>query len=250
MQNSERTDNPCTTSNSHFTENEIVPSIDTDFTSSSKTLLIAFGSMRLNHKVPPFEFVSAFKEMPAQKLFVRDPHQFWYQRGLPGISGSLKGTGAHLQNLVAQLGVDKVVTFGGSMGGYAALYFGWYLQANEVHAFSPKTFLAPLMRLIHGDIRHPGRHKSHPLNRKIMQLQRDPQVENSSLDLKRVLENANQKTKYFIYFNQRHRVDRVQCKRLKDMPGIELRHHDQGGHRILIDMKRSGQLEEIIRSSL
>ena len=131
----------------------------------SDVLLIAFSSMRLNHAVVPFEYDGVLRDVPVKKIFVRDLNQFWYQRGLPGIAGNLAGVGDYLTALIARQSVKKVVTLGGSMGGYAAIYYGWYVAADETHAFAPKTFLSPLKRLIHGDIR---RHKGivgHPLNK-------------------------------------------------------------------------------------
>ena len=40
---------------------------------------------------------------------------------------------------------------GSSAGGYAALLFGRLLEADEVHAFGPQTFISPSLRLRYSD---------------------------------------------------------------------------------------------------
>jgi hypothetical protein len=231
-------------------EKETNCALRTNFDIEGSTLLIAFGSMRLTNEVPPFEFMKTFKDMPAKSILVRDPNQYWYQRGLPGIATTIEGVGDYLQQLIVQLPVRKVVTFGGSMGGYAALYFGWYLAADQVHAFSPKTFLSPRKRLLYGDIKWRKGGLNHPLNRKILELHRDHQVNKHNLDLKRTLQDDNKKTKYCLYFSNQHRLDRLHCLRMRNIPGAEMFAQKQGGHRILNDMKKSGKLEKIISEAI
>ncbi len=235
---------------SRSVEAKISCAFKTNLENESHTLLIAFGSMRLTHKIPPFEFVNAFKDVPAKSICVRDPNQYWYQRGLPSIAETLEGIGDYLQKLIAQLPVERIVTFGGSMGGYAALYFGWYLAADEVHAFSPKTFLSPLKRLLYGDFKWQKGGLNHPMNRKILDLYRDQRVKKSNLDLKRTLQNSNQKTRYCLYFSNQHRLDRLHCLRMNHIRNIEVYAEEQGGHRILNDMKKSGKLEKIIKDAI
>lgn len=216
----------------------------------SDTLLIAFGSMRLNRPDVPFEYDGVLRDTPAKKIFIRDPYQYWYQRGLPGIADSLAEVGAYLKSLIAQQSVKKVVILGGSMGGYAALYFSWYVGASETHAFAPKTFLSPQKRLFYGDFQRQKWKFGHPLNQKLMQLQIDRKVDKKNLDLKKVMSVSNNRSCYYLHYNRHNRLDRIHCERMQETPGVELIPYQNARHHISKDLKESGKLADIIQGIL
>jgi hypothetical protein len=67
-----------------------------DLGSDSTTLLVAFGGMAGQLGMPPFEFFKATGGIPVKRLFVRDLHQAWYHRGIPGHGDTLVDAAASL----------------------------------------------------------------------------------------------------------------------------------------------------------
>jgi pimeloyl-ACP methyl ester carboxylesterase len=100
-------------------------------------LLIAFSSVNSNG----FSFYQQAIGLKVHKVFVRDPADAWYQKGIsPGID-DVAGLAAKLREIVAHLKPSRVVTVGASMGGYASLVFGNLIGADIVIASSPQTII-------------------------------------------------------------------------------------------------------------
>ena len=60
-----------------------------------------------------------------------------YQRGIPGLTGTIEETAHWLQRAIDHSRPNTVRTIGGSMGGYAALLFGHLLSADAVYCTGP-----------------------------------------------------------------------------------------------------------------
>src|SRR5271169_3810624 len=58
-------------------------SLSLDMDSDSRTLLLTFGGLGSFGGVPSFEFGSITRAIAVKRLFVREPHQAWYHRGVP-----------------------------------------------------------------------------------------------------------------------------------------------------------------------
>ena len=112
-----------------------------DMDHDSPTLLVAFGGMAGQLGMPPFEFFKATGEIPVKRLFVRDLHQAWYHRGIPGHGSTLETAAASLGELIAGRDVERLVVAGNSAGGYAALVFGTLLGADAALCFAPQSIL-------------------------------------------------------------------------------------------------------------
>src|ERR1043166_1107156 len=205
----------------------------------SRAMLIAFGGIKLGIGMPPFEFFRLARNVPAHKLFFRDVHQAWYHRGLPGVASRLEGISEFLRTEVASNGVKRVALFGNSMGGYAALLFGALIQAGEVHAFAPQTFLSPWLRLRHRDYRW-RRHIRHAY------LSADGF---RYLDLRRTLRHASQ-TQFHIYFSSENRLDAVHARHLGGIPNVLLHDRSEGGHQVVKLLRDGGLLQQIIHRAL
>ncbi|RLJ20353.1 hypothetical protein DJ031_05995 [bacterium endosymbiont of Escarpia laminata] len=104
-------------------------------------LLIAFGGVAGRRGLPPFELINITKNLKANKIYLRDLQQVWYQSGVSGISTNIDETASFLRNIIDENGINKVAVFGNSMGGYAAIIIGVLIKASCVHAFSPQTFI-------------------------------------------------------------------------------------------------------------
>jgi hypothetical protein len=121
-------------------------------------LVIAFGFVSWD-KRPEFDFYGRLKKLEQasgrhiNKVLVRDSGNAWYQRTIDGLGEHPDQTAAGLRALVDAIQPSKVVTIGQSMGGYAALMYGLLLQAQQVIAFGPLSFLDPQQALLYHDRR-------------------------------------------------------------------------------------------------
>jgi hypothetical protein len=108
--------------------------------------------------------------------------------------------------------VTELFCSGTSTGAYAAILFGHYLGAEQVHAFAPKT-LIDVERFCRG-VEVPAQHR----------------------DLSLLLENWNGKTQYFIYYSRDHRHDSGEANRLAACPAVELRPMPGSHHNVMLEI--------------
>lgn len=129
---------------------------------SSHCLMIVFGGLdqmlgSCPDGLPPFEFcnILKYKVKPdnCSVLFVRDRQKCWYLRGVHGESEDVHSTVAFFQREADRIGVDRIITLGSSMGGYAAILYGHLLHAEQAIAFGPQLFLDKSHRNCLGDSR-------------------------------------------------------------------------------------------------
>ncbi len=216
--------------------------IGLDMASASGTLLLAFGGLVGQIGIPPFEFFSLTAQVPVKRLFVRDLHQAWYHRGIPGHGSDLPQVADALRPLLAEQGVERLVVAGASAGGYAALLFGTLLGAEEVLCFAPQTVLDLDILADMGDHRWDWR----------LGLQTEAgAVDARFTDLRRVIPAARRaETSYRIYFDESLHADRMHAERLADLVGVRLYRFGRGSHNIARSLRDTGALERVLRGAL
>ncbi len=113
--------------------------------SGSERAVVAFSARGGGHG--QFHFFRLLQPLPGvTKLLIRDPSERWYNHGLPGSEGASVGhTAERIRGELDELGASRVVTAGGSMGGYAAILFGCLLGVDRVVALVPQTVLDPVL---------------------------------------------------------------------------------------------------------
>jgi pimeloyl-ACP methyl ester carboxylesterase len=222
-------------------ENPDVP-LSLDMGSDSRTLLIAFGGMRGELGIPPFEFFKATGEFPIKRLFVRDLSQAWYHRGIPGGGSTIPEMADSLQALIAQHEVERLVVAGTSAGGYAALVFGSLLGADRAICFAPQTVLElPALAAMN----------DHRWDRQVEELLANGGLDPRWTDLRDALPGARcTDTRYELHYDPSFAPDRAHCEHLAGLDGVELRPRAGGGHNIARDMREAGELERLLRSAL
>jgi hypothetical protein len=121
-------------------------------------LVISFGFASWD-KRPDFDFYGRLKKLEhssgrhINKILVRDSGNSWYHRNVDGLGTHPDETAASLLALIREINPGKVVTIGQSMGAYAALMYGMLLDAQQVIAFGPLSFLDPVQALLYHECR-------------------------------------------------------------------------------------------------
>jgi pimeloyl-ACP methyl ester carboxylesterase len=211
-----------------------------DFSSESKTMLVAFAAMS-PLMPPPFHLFEATSDLPVKRLFVRDPARVWYQHGVPGFGDSIDEVAASLRAIIDEQDVARLVAMGSSAGGYAALAFGSLLEADLVIAFSPQTILDRTWLTEVGDQRWPGHFKN------LAALGGpDPRW----IDLRDALPRERRPgTTFEVRYPSPHEEDARHAERLDGVPGLELIGHERGYHNFIRGLRDRGELREIFNSA-
>ncbi|TFW15999.1 hypothetical protein [Duganella callida] len=121
-------------------------------------LVIAFGFVSWETR-PDFDFYGRLKKLEQlsgrhiNKILVRDSGNSWYHRRVDGLGAHPDETAASLRALIDAIRPAKVITIGQSMGAYAALMYGLLLEADQVLAFGPLSFLDPAQALLYHERR-------------------------------------------------------------------------------------------------
>jgi len=109
-------------------------------------LVIAFGFVSWESR-PAFDFYGRLKKLEEisgrhiNKILVRDSGNAWYHRKIDGLGDHPDETVESLRELVRTIAPGKVITIGQSMGAYAAIMYGLLLDAQQIIAFGPLSFL-------------------------------------------------------------------------------------------------------------
>lgn len=227
-------------------------SVFVDFSQPSDVLLVAFGGISGGMMIPPFEFFNVASNFKFKKIFIRDLHQAWFQKGLLGINGVTDVTTMrdYMHEKIKESGCKKIVFVGNSAGGFAALLFGKLLNVDEVHAFVPQTFI---------DLENREKFDEMRWEEEIQNYIYDHTLNTSFFDLVQAYKAVDnvypswkfwkrQKTISHIYYDHNFEPDRKHGERLKDFMGVVIHKSFGGEHEIVRDMKRNGKLFDIISS--
>ncbi|MFA6067901.1 hypothetical protein AKG95_17335 [Janthinobacterium lividum] len=109
-------------------------------------LVIAFGFVSWTSR-PAFDFYGRLRKLeqvsgqPLNKILVRDSGNAWYHRQIAGLGNHVDETAQALRELVRRIAPSQLTTLGQSMGAYAAVMFGLLLDAQQIVAFGPLSFL-------------------------------------------------------------------------------------------------------------
>jgi hypothetical protein len=210
--------------------------IQVDVERDGSTLLIAFGGMMGKFAgMPAFEFFSllAREDLEVKRVFVRDLRQAWYQHGVEGAGSSVPEVASHLRELADRSGAERVVTIGASAGGFGAILFGALIGADEVHAFSPQTFVDRRRRALYLDRSNRVR---------IAALRSSSGPAGRFFDLKRVVADAAAPTSFVIHYPRYSRTDAIHALRMRALDGVELRGHRTRAHNVVRRLRDDGTL--------
>lgn len=198
-------------------------------------LLFAFGGIAGKMAAfPPFEFFRLTHHLQVNKAYIRDLNRSWYHAGLAGITQDMEGTVDYLKGIVQESETDRLVVFGSSMGGYAALLFGALLNAEATHSFSPHTVLTD---------------KRNVRNREELKSVHE-KYSTRYFDLNDFLSPTEASGDIHIYYDRTNRKDRKHISHLDDDLNLRLYPFPGGGHNLVKYLKAAGELKKIVEASL
>lgn len=201
------------------------------------TLYVFFGGMAAGIVIPPFEFYRAASILDQHKLFLRDFGQCWYHAGLVDASHDLRSTAVWLRDRIDILAPRRTVFVGNSMGGYAALLFASLLGAGDVVAFAPQTYLSPWLRWRHGDRRWPHQ---------IRHAWRQSLPGNACWNLRPLLAACAGRVRAEVHVSPADHLDMTHALHIRDVAGVRVHEHSQGGHDLVRCLRDRGELAAIM----
>ena len=215
-----------------------------DFSNDSDIMLITFGGGWFKSGGSPFSLLKLTSQFQVKKLYVRDPRFAWYHQGLPEIGESIRDIVFFLQKTISEQNARRVTMTGGSMGGYAALLFGWLVEADRVHAFNPVTFISPVKRFLNGDFFRPG-WKLLKWKLLMRSLYKSPKFSKHFSDLKDLFSTQDVKTQFHIHYSHKSKMDRRHAMRMGVFPNVILHGYNEKIHSLKM-LKKDGRLEKIL----
>jgi hypothetical protein len=110
----------------------------------STTTVVAFTGMAMRLDISIYFMQRILKRFGVNVIYVFDWTNTYYFGGVKGLGGGTRMTAAGLRRMCAKLGTERLICFGQSSGGYAAIRYGVKLKADGVLAFSP--VILPVMK--------------------------------------------------------------------------------------------------------
>ena len=191
----------------------------------STQLFFVYRGARYKHPTPPARFCQKTNLTSRNVVMFEDPYWAYYQRG---ISRQVRGVGQliehHREIIQSFPRVTELHSLGISMGGYAAILFGYYLGVDSVLAFGPVT---------------------KPRNSRIRsRTARSMPAEHR--DLSDLLAEGNGTTTYRIFFSEECRSDRLAARSISHCSGVELNPVRGEDHNVLRLLVQQDRLESIL----
>ncbi len=202
----------------------------------SDALVVSFAAIPGEDGRAAFAFVRLLSVLPAKRAFFRDPQVQLYQGGLPGVGNTTAEIAEYIKRLCIREKIKRVIMLGNSVGGYAAILFGILTNAHEVHAIAPRT------RFVDG---------SDVVNaRNLEMLFRLAGKGNPTLDLRELHLKEKPRTKIYLYYPTRNRLDKIHALHMEGLPGVTLAGYPFSGHTLARYLVKSETLKNILEASL
>ncbi len=198
----------------------------------NRPLLVSFGAMA---EEPLFSFRGVTDKLyDIQKVFIRDTALLYYQAGLPPITNNISDTVTYLKSLIAEMSPNRTVFIGQSVGGFAAILYGTFLNVDAVHAISPLTDLSKPEYIFSKHI-HAKMIESYP---------------NDHFQLRKHLEDLPYETSIHLHFDETYEFDKMHADFIKKNNNVILHTYDLGKHNLAMELRAQGKLLEIIKQEL
>jgi len=146
--------------------------------------------------------------LPASLIYLRDLENVYYLNGVRTLGPSREATFTHLRRIIASLGARRIVCYGVSAGGFAALDFGLELGADAVLCMGGMTNLSPEFNLYT------------TRNKKCLALQ--SRFRDARLDMLKAYSKAARPPRVRLVFGEKNWDDRIQAEHMAGLPSVSL----------------------------
>jgi len=214
-----------------------VPPISENLVPGSGKLYFFFGGIIGAIGMPPFEFYQSAQILNCSRIFLRDPYQSWYQRGLPTVGNDAFAIGNYLKAMIMESGASQIYFVGNSMGGFAALLFCSMLRCGRAIAFAPQTFVSQDKRLDFGDLRWAPKIESMHKNCTASHI----------YDLKIWIQDQFPELRASVYVSTADILDMRHAKQLEGFANIDINHYPDAGHTLVRWLRDEGMLSQILK---
>jgi len=173
-------------------------------------------------------------QMPAHLIYLRDFSDEFFLDGVGTIGGGLGRTLEFLRQTVTELGARRILCYGFSVGGFAALHYGLLLHAAQVLALGAPVDLQPGANLFLRWARVARRlHKKHPGLR---------------LNMVHEYRTAPTPPRVCLIYGEDNWDDRLHAERMRDCAFAKLRPVAQfAGHNPVIELIRRGEFQSVLQ---
>ena len=209
-----------------------------ELVSDSNRLYFIFGGIAAEIGMPPFEFYNASRILTENKIFLRDFTQSWYQNGLPGLGKDVFETSNYFAEKIRQVNPVDVYFVGNSMGGFAAILFATLIGSGTAIAFAPQTFISPIGKLRHLDLRWP---------KQIATTYLTTLAKRHVWDLKPLLTSNQSAARIEIHVSTKDRLDLMHAQRMRGVGRTTIHEYDLGGHTLVRNLRDNGRLSGILQ---
>jgi hypothetical protein len=173
--------------------------------------------------VNPLDFFKQTRLLERNVVILQDRYHAFYQRGVSATIDSFDALLAWQCAFRESLPhVRRVFCLGTSLGGYAAILAGRFLNADQVWAFGPMTVLPDVPSL------------------------RGVTVAPERRDLRLALAADQGATTYAVYYNEREEHDAEDARRLAKHPRVRLWPKPGDGHNVVKTLLERGELETLL----
>jgi amino acid adenylation domain-containing protein len=171
--------------------------------------------------------------LPASLVYLRDFQRVQFLAGVPSLGEDRDTTVRSLRDLAGSLGARRILCYGNSSGGFAALHYGVDLSADAVVAVSGRT---NQLSAFNAHLHFAG------------SVERiDKAVAGTELDLRQLFFAANKRPRVLATYGEHSWDDRLHAEHLRDVPGVTL-HPVEGfaGHNAALELVLRGQFQGLL----
>jgi acyl-CoA synthetase (AMP-forming)/AMP-acid ligase II/acyl carrier protein len=147
--------------------------------------------------------------LPVSLVYLKDFRNIYGASGYPTLGPDREAAVTALQQLAQNLGATRLFTFGVSLGGYAALYYGQRLGAQGVLSLGSSTDLTPEFI-----------GQSPPLTRTYLDVIQ--QAADYAVNLRTIYQAAERRPSVLLAYSQQVEHDWLQAEQMAGLPGVHL----------------------------
>jgi hypothetical protein len=172
-----------------------------------------------------------FRRLPASLVYLRDFRRLFFREGVPTLGASREATVAKLREIIRSLGAGRVLCYGNSSGGFAALYYGLDLSARKVLSLS--GFSRLVFDALPRDFRA-NDYRSHPISKQ-------------PIDLREFYSRVANPPNALLFYGDSHPYDRAQAEHMAGIKNAKLVPVENcSTHLVPIELIRRGAFERVL----